>query len=74
MEIGGKQGSRLTGRMFAKLMDILAEELIESGEGFKVNELLIIAVLLWVDDVVSCVDGEKKQEKMLMNSFSNTDS
>ena len=55
-------------------MDILAEELIESGEGFKVNELLIIAVLLWVDDVVSCVDGEKKQEKMLMNSFSNTDS
>ena len=55
-------------------MDILAEELIESGEGFKVNELLIIAVLLWVDDMVSCVDGEENQEKMLMNLFSNTDS
>ena len=44
MEIGGKQGSRLTGRMFAKLMDTLAEEL--DGEGFTVNELLTIAVLL----------------------------
>ena len=28
MEIGGKQGSRLTGRMFSKLMDTLAEDII----------------------------------------------
>ena len=27
MDIGGKQGSRLTGRMFAKLMDMLVEEM-----------------------------------------------
>ena len=67
MEIGGKQGSRLTGRMFAKLMDMLAEELLESGEGFTVNDVLIIAVLLWVDDVISCVDGEENQKKMLQN-------
>ena len=65
MEIGGKQGSRLTGRMFAKLLDMLAEELLESGEGFTVNDVLIIAVLLWVDDVISCVDGEENQKKML---------
>ena len=65
MEIGGKQGSRLTGRMFAKLMDMLAEELSTTGEGFIVNEMLIIAVLLWVDDVVSCVEGEENQLKML---------
>ena len=63
MEIGGKQGSRLTGRMFSKLMDTLAEEL--DGEGFTINELLTIAVLLWVDDVISCVDGVDNQEKML---------
>ena len=63
MEIGGKQGSRLTGRMFAKLMDTLAEEL--DGEGFTVNELLTIAVLLWVDDVISCINGEENQEDML---------
>ena len=65
MEIGGKQGSRLTERMFFKLMDTLAEELLESGEGFTINEILTIAVLLWVDNVISCVDGEAEQEKML---------
>ena len=65
MEIGGKQGSRLTGRMFAKLMDTLAEELQPTGEGFQINANLKIAVLLWVDDVVSCVEGANKQEQML---------
>ena len=65
MEIGGKQGSRLTGRMFSKLMDMLAEELEVSGEGFRIDDQLIIAVLLWVDDIVSCVDGLKNQEEIL---------
>ena len=46
MEIGGKQGSRLTGRMFGKLMDTLAEEMEALGEGFKFNDLFIMAVLL----------------------------
>ena len=40
MEIGGRQGSRVTGRMFAKLMDLLAEEVIESKEGK--NKLLYV--------------------------------
>ena len=33
MEIGGKQGSRLTGRMFSKMMDILAEDLKQADDG-----------------------------------------
>ena len=65
MEIGGKQGSRLTGRMFAKMMDMLAEEIQPTNEGFKLNDELTIPVLLWVDDVASCVDGSDNQKKML---------
>ena len=41
MQIGGKQGSRLTGRMFSKMMDLMTEEL--KGMGFEINENLIIA-------------------------------
>ena len=65
MEIGGRQGSRLTGRMFAKLMDLLAEEIIESKEGIKMIENFIVGILLWVDDVVSCVEGAANQHKIL---------
>ena len=50
MEIGGKQGSRLTGRMFAKMMDLLTEEMTDKG--FKITEEFLIAVLLWVDKVL----------------------
>ena len=46
MEIGGKQGSRLTGRMFAKLMDMLAEEKENTEEGFCFENDFFIAVLL----------------------------
>ena len=64
-EIGGKQGSRLTGRLFAKQMDTLSEEMIlESSEGIQVNEEIKIGFLLWVDDVVSCVEGVENQEKV----------
>ena len=65
MEIGGKQGSRLTGRMFAKLMDLIAKELKETDLGFAITEELIISVLLWVDDVISCTEGAADQEEML---------
>ena len=65
MEIGGKQGSRLTGRMFAKMMDMLAEEIQPTNEGYKLNDKLTIPVLLWVDDVVSCVDNTDDQNNML---------
>ena len=71
MEIGGKQGSRLTGRMFSKLMDMLQEEIEPTGEGFQLQNDLTIPYLLWVDDVVSCVEGQESQEKILkrVNEF-----
>ena len=52
MEVGGKQGSRLTGRMFSKMMDLMAEDIKLTKDGFPLTPELIIAVLLWVDDVV----------------------
>ena len=71
MEVGGRQGSCLTGRMFSKMMDILAEEMKDNNEGFKLDDLLTIAVLLWVDDVVSCTEGKVNQTRMLnaINEF-----
>ena len=65
MEIGGKQGSKLTGRMFSKLMDVLSELMMEQKKGIKITDDFTIGVLLWVDDVVSCVEGDKEQENML---------
>ena len=65
MEIGGKQGSRLTGRQFSKLMDTLAESLINIEKGFKMSQIFRIPVLLWVDDVVSCVEGKVAQINIL---------
>ena len=67
MEIGGKQGSRLTGRMFSKLIDLLAEDFIKSGEGFTLTKDLIIPILLWVDDVVTLIEGKENQETSLVN-------
>ena len=71
MEIGGKQGSRLTGRMFSKLMDMLQEEIEPTGEGFQLQQGLTIPYLLWVDDVVSCVEGQENQKRILkrVNEF-----
>ena len=65
MEIGGKQGSRLTGCMFNKLMDVLAEEIIQKGKGIEITTDLIIGALLWVDDVCSCVEGVANQTDIL---------
>ena len=71
MEIGDKQGSRLTGRMFAKMMDLLAEELKETGLGFEVMKDFLIPALLWVDDVITCTEGIQNQHDTLdrVNEF-----
>ena len=71
MEIGGKQGSKLTCRMFAKLMDLISEYIKKNKLGIKITEGLIIGVLLWVDDVITCVEGEQDLEQMLtiMDNF-----
>ena len=65
MEIGGKQGSRLTGRMFAKLIDLIAEDLSTTEEGFNLTQEFKVSVLLWVDDVISLIEGEENQRKIL---------
>ena len=46
-------------------MDTLSEDIQPTGEGFKMDDTLTIACLLWVDDVVSCVEGRSNQEQML---------
>ena len=65
MEIGGRQGSRITGRLFSKLMDTLSEELQPTGMGYHLANNLLIVVLLWVDDVLTCAVGEEEQEQIL---------
>ena len=65
MAIGGKQGSRLTGRKFAKTMDTLAEKMINDEKGFQVSSTFKIPMLLWVDDVVSCADGNINQSETI---------
>ena len=65
MEIGGRQGSRVTGRIFAKLMDLLSEEALATDKGFKLFEDLKIAYLLWIDDVVSFALGTDEQWSVL---------
>ena len=46
-------------------MDTLAEDVHPTGEGFQLDDTLKIACLLWVDDVVSCVEGPTNQKHML---------
>ena len=71
MEIGGRQGSRLTGRLFSKMMDTLAEELHTKDYGLNLTEKLNINSLLWVDDVLTIAKDEASQEKTLeiVNEF-----
>ena len=45
MDIEGKQGSRLTGRQFSKMMDMLAEDLLDAEKGFRITDTFRIAVL-----------------------------
>ena len=69
--VGGKQGGKNFGFMFAKLMDILQEESqdkLDIGVHF---DLLKLAFLIWVDDVLSFAEGESQQKLTLqtVNEF-----
>ena len=65
-EIGGRQGSRLSGRLFAKQMDILSEEFIENDSlNFPVTDGFSIGCLEFVDDVMTCTLGKKNQYEAL---------
>ena len=52
MEIGGKQASKLTSRMYNKLMDLLAEEIAQNKISIELATEMIIRALLCIDDVV----------------------
>merc|ERR1712074_495379 len=56
---------------FAKMTDLIAEELKGEKLGFEITKDFLIDVLLWVDDVVSCTEGKVNQEQMLnkVNEF-----
>ena len=65
-ENGGKQGSRLTGRLFAKQIDTFSDESISNNvECVKVNSDLSIGCLEFVDDVLSSTNGLKNQLSIL---------
>ena len=70
-EIGGKQGGKIMTFLFAKLMDTLAEDLQNEPElGIHINNILL-AVLEWVNDVVSFAENHEQQLKTLefINDF-----
>ena len=47
------------------MMDTLAEEMMKKNAGFQISETFRIPALLWVDDVLSCTEGETNQESTL---------
>ena len=64
-ESGGKQGGITMPFLFAKMMDVLAEEMEEDEDlGCKVGDF-DIGCLLWVDDVVTFAEGAVQQENTL---------
>ena len=62
---GGKQGGKNFGFLFAKMMDVLAEE-VEKDETIGVLfEEMRMALLEWVDDVVTFAVGSEQQNLTL---------
>ena len=65
-ENGGRQGSRLTCRLFSRQMDVLSEKCInEYDEKFKISDNLSIGCLEFVDDALTCTSGKSNQETIL---------
>ena len=68
---GGKQGGKNFGFLFAKMMDVMAEEMLKDPTlGVKFEELSI-ALLEWVDDVATFAIGPEQQNKTMaeVNEF-----
>ena len=64
-ETGGKQGGKLIVPLFAKMMDNVAEDMLQNDElGVKIGETKIPA-FLFVDDLVTLAEGYEQQEKTL---------
>ena len=66
-ENGGRQGSRLTGRLFAKQMDTLSEKFLNNEiEGaVRIDEDFLMECLEWVDDVLSMTQGIERAKTIL---------
>ena len=68
---GGKQGGKLMVSLFAKMMDNLAEDLLENAKlGILVGEETIPA-MLYMDDAVTYAEGYNQQKETLdsVNEF-----
>ena len=64
-QCGGKQGGHIMPTIFGKMMDTLADELLEEQMiGARIEGMLIPA-LLFVDDATTITEGEQDQVKML---------
>ena len=68
---GGKQGGKNFGFLFAKMMDVLAEEAMEDDLRTVEFGSLDMSVLEWVDDVITFAIGIEQQEYTLqkVNEF-----
>ena len=70
-EKGGKQGGKLIVPLFAKMMDVLSEDM-EKDESLGIKiDILEIPSLLYMDDVASIAEGYLQQQKTLdaVNEF-----
>ena len=68
---GGKQGGKNFGFLFAKMMDVLAEEAAEDDLRTVEFDTLDMSVLEWVDDVITFAIGCEQQQYTLdkVNEF-----
>ena len=66
-ENGGRQGSRLTGKLFAKQMDTLSEKFLSNEiEGaVEIDEDFLIGCLEWVDDVLTMTQDFERAKEIL---------
>ena len=64
-ENGGRQGSRLVGRLFGKQMDTLCEQFLENDQGYEIRNDFKIGCLEFVDDALSCALGINNQKATL---------
>ena len=67
-QVGGKQGGKTMTLLFAKMMDVLAEEVeVDDELGVTIGNINI-GSLLWVDDVVTFSEGSAQQHKTLQKT------
>ena len=64
-QAGGKQGGKNFGFLFAKMMDVMAEEAAEDKDMGVSFADLRITLLEWVDDVVTFSVGENQQTQTM---------